>query len=292
VKNQNFNSKEIEIVISDNASTDNTREVGSEYAGKYKFIKYYRNEANIEDRNFPTVISKASGIYRKLINDTSLLNAESLDYILDAVKINVDKKPVLFFSNKINLVDAHHNSKYCTLREFVEKSSYFMTWIGSFGIWESDFIEIKDKFAGCEGRFWHVEKLLECGLKNKLFIIYPGMIINIQNIAKKNLGYGVFNVYIKNYLGVLSNYHKLGLLTKEDILREDRRLLFGYFSDHFINMALTSSRYHKNGWNGVNIFFLHYIKKWYFSLFFIAILINIISRVKNKMINIFRKITA
>lgn len=39
--------EEVEIVISDNASTDQTPEIISEYQKKYPFIKYFRNDENL-----------------------------------------------------------------------------------------------------------------------------------------------------------------------------------------------------------------------------------------------------
>ena len=48
-----FIDGKVEIVISDNASTDDTKMVVEEYVKKYKNIRYYRNKENIRDKNFP-----------------------------------------------------------------------------------------------------------------------------------------------------------------------------------------------------------------------------------------------
>ena len=55
---------EVELVISDNASTDNTAEVVGSYQSKYPGIRYVRlSENKGADRNFLNVVDEASGDY-------------------------------------------------------------------------------------------------------------------------------------------------------------------------------------------------------------------------------------
>ena len=53
---------DFEVIISDNASMDKTREICLEYAVKDERIRYYRNDVNIEPiSNFNRVLHSASG---------------------------------------------------------------------------------------------------------------------------------------------------------------------------------------------------------------------------------------
>lgn len=62
ITNQDYNN--IEIIISDNASNDNTGQLCIEYANKDKRIKYHRHEQNIGAvNNFYHLTDKARGIY-------------------------------------------------------------------------------------------------------------------------------------------------------------------------------------------------------------------------------------
>src|SRR4030042_4089054 len=53
-----------ELIISDNASTDKTREICLAYAAKDKRVRYYRNQTNVGAlRNFDRVFELSSGEY-------------------------------------------------------------------------------------------------------------------------------------------------------------------------------------------------------------------------------------
>ena len=47
IHQEGFNTEDIEIVISDNASQDNTTQLVETYKAKYPNIKYFRNVENI-----------------------------------------------------------------------------------------------------------------------------------------------------------------------------------------------------------------------------------------------------
>ena len=65
------NGNEVEIVVSDNASTDATPEIAKVFTDKYgDKIIYSRNEQDIADKNFEKSLRLAHGMFRKLNNDT------------------------------------------------------------------------------------------------------------------------------------------------------------------------------------------------------------------------------
>ncbi len=75
--------KRVEIVISDNASSDNTTEVVKEYQAKYPTILYSRSETNLGfDRNFLNVINHAQGKYCFSIGDDDAFLPGSIAYLL------------------------------------------------------------------------------------------------------------------------------------------------------------------------------------------------------------------
>ena len=58
---ESFNNS-IEIIISDNCSTDNTKRIVSKYLLSYNNIRYYRNDENIGmEKNIAKVLSLGNG---------------------------------------------------------------------------------------------------------------------------------------------------------------------------------------------------------------------------------------
>lgn len=70
---------DFELIISDNASTDRTPEIGEAYAAKDQRIRYYRNEKNLgAARNYNRVFELSSGEYFKWAAHDDVLGPEFL----------------------------------------------------------------------------------------------------------------------------------------------------------------------------------------------------------------------
>ena len=79
--------EEVEIVISDNASTDQTPEIIREYQNKYSFIKYFRNEENVgPDRNFDLAVRRSTGEYVWLFSDDDKLKSGAIKKVLEVLR--------------------------------------------------------------------------------------------------------------------------------------------------------------------------------------------------------------
>lgn len=79
--------KEIEIVISDNASNDGTHKLIKEF--KDSRIKYYRNQKNVGmDANFLLVIKRARGEFIFLLMDEDKVELKTIPWIIKKIKEN------------------------------------------------------------------------------------------------------------------------------------------------------------------------------------------------------------
>ena len=91
---------EVELVISDNASTDNTKAAIEQLKAEFpdKNISYYRNDENIRDRNFLLALSRGKGHYLKLLNDYTSFSNDDLIYMKEKVRVHQnDPDFCLFF---------------------------------------------------------------------------------------------------------------------------------------------------------------------------------------------------
>lgn len=75
----------IEIIISDNCSTDNTQTYCLNLVEKYSFIHYYRNLENVIELNFYIAVEKAKTDYVWLFSDDDVLNLNSIKLVYDAI---------------------------------------------------------------------------------------------------------------------------------------------------------------------------------------------------------------
>ena len=76
----------VEVVISDNASTDNTPEIVKQYETRSDNIRYYRNSGNIGgDRNFDMGVRRSRGDYVWFICDDDKILAGGIRKVLDVI---------------------------------------------------------------------------------------------------------------------------------------------------------------------------------------------------------------
>ena len=73
-------TNDVEIIISDNCSDDDTKEISLAYEKLYgDKIRYHRNKSNIVELNFEKALSYGQGSFLKLNNDTAKHQEGSLD---------------------------------------------------------------------------------------------------------------------------------------------------------------------------------------------------------------------
>lgn len=76
-------AEEIEVLVSDNASTDDTAAIAAKYQGA---IRYWRNDENIgPDANFLKLFGEAQGRYIWLPGDDDTVREDTLNYILSMI---------------------------------------------------------------------------------------------------------------------------------------------------------------------------------------------------------------
>lgn len=82
---------QIEIVISDNASTDDTADTIRSFQIKYPWIKYSRNDSNFEaERNFYRLATLATGDYIWIFGDDDKMEREGIAEILSRIEFGYD----------------------------------------------------------------------------------------------------------------------------------------------------------------------------------------------------------
>lgn len=285
---ENFNEN-IEIVISDNCSEDNTFEIIKRYRSKYLNIKYYRNESNIgAEKNVFKALSLANGEFIKLSNDYVIYEENSLKIILDLINTYHESHSVLFFSNQ--LLNSKNEVQICNnLDDFIDHSSYWITWLLCFGIWKRE-LDILQNEPFQNKNFPHLELLLkniELGFKP---IVCNTLIVKNQSIHTKG-GYNIFETFIDNYFTILIKYVQKGQLLKSTFKKEKVKLLDNFIYPWYIDVVILNKISYNFETKGLFKYLLKYysilhIVRFYFKVFKYRFKINFSYMLKKRLKNI------
>lgn len=230
------NGDDVEIVISDNASTDATPEVAELFVDKYgDKVVYSRNDVDIADKNFEKAIRLARGAFRKFANDTLCFADGGLQTVLTAVKENIKKRPVLFFSGK----DEHSDCACRGLDEFVREVSFLTTWIGAFGVWDDEL----ESFADCSAdkQLIQTEAVLRAVADKKEAVVVNRRFGRTQSVWDKP-GYVVEKVFGQYYLDILNGYVNRGELSKQVFSAEKKRVLQKHILSFYFSKNMKCER--------------------------------------------------
>jgi abequosyltransferase len=257
-----FINKQVEIVISDNASIDNTFNEIEKYIKKYDNIYYYRNNVNINNDNFPLVLSKGNGILRRLCNDTLCFKEDSLQYMCQIVKKYEKTKPFICWTENDKISEIEE----LNFEDGMSKASYGITSIASFSIWEDECVGLENDVKGTELLLWQVRKTLQLvNLKNRMVLINKNTSF-VQYVPDKNISYGLFHVFYENYFKLLNPYFENGVLSKETKEFLEKDLLINFFpvwcakwklqntklqysKSEDLNMCIYQKYHNKSYWN-------------------------------------------
>lgn len=283
----------IEIVISDNCSTDATEEVCEEFVKKYPSkVRYIKRDMFVSgDENFIFVVRQAKGKFIKLHNDTCYILENSMDKIIEDIKRadELDCNGCFFANTAAQKEGIAHN-----FDELILNVSYFITWIASH-CYRKTFLDNLDNL----NRYSHLNfaqvdiagRLFEAG--GKIYVSNKPYFTTLYVLNKG--GYNVAKVFGYNYFYILNLYKKKGLLSSRVIRKDKRKTLNKHIINFFFDYSGDYSfkkdgyfRYMRYFWFKP-YFYLSYLK--IFKSFLVSCLPkNIKKRKKSKRLeNIWKK---
>jgi abequosyltransferase len=233
----------VEVVISDNASTDDTEYICKSYTQKSKYIRYYRNDKNLADRNFLKVLGYAKGVLRKICNDNIIYNSGSLKFFCDQAMKYYEKRPILFFQNGKCKNRIGSNPEYLNFNNFLKYEGYLVTWLLSYSVWDFDYENIKNNTIDENSHLWQVEILARLLGSGRLATIVEGKFASVQRLERKNVSYGIFKVFYTDFYAILQPYFEKGILSKECIEWVKKNELYDFFTIWIIRCDRSSDLY-------------------------------------------------
>lgn len=226
----------IEIIISDNCSTDNTKEICSEFTNRFpNKVKYYRNAKNILDKNFTKVLSYSKGLFSKLNNDYLYFKSGQLEKFINYLLHDKDTNMIFLLSSKKNYIKDvngfNHLLNYIT---------YNVTFIGGMCFKTSVYKRINDPSEYSELNFCQVgicAKILSYKQKGK---VYAWSVFESIKVPNKG-GYNFPKVFCANFLTLLNILKLQNLITckvydktkKELLVKHINRFVFKSYKHSF-----------------------------------------------------------
>lgn len=248
VSNIDFDDS-VELVISDNCSTDNTQEVVERYTKLYSNVKYFRNEINIYDKNFWLALSRGTGEYKKLQNDNLAFKNGALARMKKDVFDNLkNNRPLFFTGNTIYTKKKNEIINCNSLNEYVEALSTFVTYISNFGAYSKDLCLVDNYFLYQELKLSQVDWSYQITKKRNGCVICDYEIYEIVPVQIGiRKGYNWFSIHLDNYYKIMTPYIANGDISLKTY-KSDRINLLNYFRPELIK-----------------IFFYNYDKNWKFD---------------------------
>lgn len=207
-------SDEVEIIISDNCSTDETQQVVDFFAKDYPNIKYFKNDTNIGlSRNLLCVLERGTGIYLKLSNDYNLFRKKSLTFLLETIKHHLQDKPVLYFGNRTISKHSYSTDSFDEFL-FIEKTG--IAWISTHGYWKDDFDKLKNKDAYIDTMFPQVDWLIRSYFEKKMIFNYNEVLFTINKVRVNTGSFNCIDVSAVNFFIPLNSLQEVSPISYEE----------------------------------------------------------------------------
>lgn len=206
----------VELLISDNCSTDNTEEIIREYKLKWACIKYYQNETNIgPDANFLQCMKMAKGRFTWLVSDDDIVIEGAVEKVLKYLSKYTDAG--LVYVTTRDFRGTYTGGGSCAMHKpeveadlYTDDKKKFMTYAGAYWGFISSYICNTNRFNKIDnperyyGTYWlqsYIHALCAAGDKTCLGVVKgpcigAGIYINTANFDTALVN----GVYYKNLI--------------------------------------------------------------------------------------------
>lgn len=255
---------EVELVISDNCSDDNTEEVVEQVIRDFpdKNIKYFRNAQNVKDKNFFLALQRAKGVYRRIQNDYIYFFNDDIRNQKRIIKSLMNEKGVsLFFYFDLRECRTGKTDclKLCNVDQFVRNVNNKQTWISHFGCfeWQLKELEIFNEKSNLMllQMMWALH-LVDSSVETIIYNIRDYKSLSNLNVNRVN--YDFFVPHIVYYYAILQKYVGEGKIEFDTIKFDKTQLLKGFVGQKVLDFLLLNKNKDFNISGGWRIVFKYF----------------------------------
>jgi abequosyltransferase len=196
---------DVEVLVVDGASPDNTEEVVRRYCDQCSQLKYIRlaNKGGV-DQDFDRAVGLAEGEFCWLFSDDDILKPGAIPAVLDAIREdynlvvvnseirNVDLTELLAERKWPMMTDRVYEDNPSDKDRFLAEVGDYLTFIGGVVIRRSVWLS-RDRAKYYNTRFIHVGVIFQSMLPGKMLVIAtPWIVIRLGNAEWASLGFDIW----------------------------------------------------------------------------------------------------
>lgn len=262
----------IEILISDNCSSDNTQQIVEDAINDGFECRYIRNHENLGmDGNFVSCFKKATGKYIWLLGDDDIIRIEQLAHLVKVLSRSTEFGliHIMCHGNKIGtntIIEVSDKS------EMIKSVSYYVTFISA-NIVNGKYVKDID-FDRYMGTFFTLMPLYITAIMNSSFncLIFDEIFEPPKDYSR-NGGYNFFEVFVHNYLTIWSEF-----LYDRQLLKWLKKDIFPFINKFVRQLLIRKEKGNYITSNGWNILLRYYGFEWYFWWFWLKFPWGVIKR--------------
>ena len=203
--------EDVEIIVSDNCSPDNSKDVIMSYQSKLAF-QYNRNEKNLgPDENYLYCFCHATGKYVWLVGDDDYLIPENLHVVIDTLK---NKDIGFLYVTPGAKPEKPIYKEYSSKEEYLRVMDKFITFLTS-SIVRNEYIKDVDvtPYKGTWQEYvpFFLTAIVKGVVNGEL--LYE--IYEAPAAAETNGGYKIFNVFGSGFLRIVEDFYTQGRISKK-----------------------------------------------------------------------------
>ena len=272
-----INSDDVELIISDNDSPDNTKEVVAEFVKLNDRIHYFKQDTNVgASRNFISLMHRAQGKYILLLGDDDLVTENAVSILVDILK----GKDYGLLYIETRSTDNKSTREFNNKTDFVKEISYFYTFMSS-SLFRKDVVTmIEDPLRYVPSHLLQMPFYIKSTLlSDNNAITYEPIFATIGLAAKGNGGYNFFDVFVNWYYRIWEEY-----LDDKQLLKWLKKDIWPFVWQYTIQLLIHKDVGNFKVENGWKILFKHYGNETYFWWSLIKYPFQVIKRKIKKLL--------
>lgn len=272
-----INSDDVELIISDNDSPDDTKEVVGEFIKQNSRIQYFKQDTNVgASRNFISLMNRAQGKYILLLGDDDILTDNAVSILVDILK----GKDYGLLYVETRITDNKGTKEFDNKADFIKEISYFYTFMSS-SIFRKDVVEmIEDPLRYVPSHLLQMPFYIKSTLLSDYnAITYDPVFATIGLAAKANGGYNFFDVFVNWYYRIWEEY-----LDDKQLLKWLKKDIWSFVWQYTIQLLIHKNVGNFKVDNGWKILLKHYGDESYFWWSLIKYPFGVIKRKIKKLL--------